>query len=351
VLVASPTGTENLLPLTVGIPSGIPAGDKVTLSTLAGARVAVWDNSSPSVGSTPLLGGISGKSSITWTVGTDTIPAVIYGGATAGSATVGDIGFTLAAEDPSLQPPHPATSQPATAASFRIRSLGFGGTGENTIARDNGAGVYDEQSQWLDGNLNGAIDGTPNLAGTIDGNNEHNFPLSYVRSLPNNPDVIQVTITLANAFPVGTLIEGVTNYNNITFSAVAVAANDINNGKTTLTLTANNPLPGTIDSNNITVSWEYSIAGGQYIVGEQTTNHIYVTGAVAAGAYETMLYIGCNAAKGLSPHNSGQPEPAASTADQAVINAIWQTFTGLKVLEVDGAQGTLLTYYKPGFPI
>ncbi|HXE54112.1 MAG TPA: hypothetical protein VN541_13910, partial [Tepidisphaeraceae bacterium] len=223
----------------------------------------------------------------------------------------------------------------------KIKSLKFGGNGAQSVTRDHGqkAGMkYDSLPQWLDGNLNGVVDGTPNAGGVIDAPTEHQYPLSYVRSTPNTPDTISITANFAAPLQQGEQIEGVTNYNGIVFGPITVNAA----GATSVSLTASKPLPGTIDSAGLQITWEYSLNGGNFQTIEQTTNHLYVTGAAAPHVLETELFIACNAAQGMTPRNPGQGEPAASNADNSVINAIFAKF---KALSITRADGTPLTYY------
>jgi hypothetical protein len=98
----------------------MPSGTQVTLSTSAANEVDVWNSADPGTGDTPLLGGSGQTNSTTWIVGSDTIPNTLYVGATAGSASVGDITFTLAIDPPSGGTGPSATTQPATAVKLSI---------------------------------------------------------------------------------------------------------------------------------------------------------------------------------------------------------------------------------------
>lgn len=114
VLIGSNDGVTDLVQLHLTVPTGLANGTQIVLSTTAPDKIDVWNNATPSVGDTTLLGGTSQTSSITWTVGVDTIPITIYLGATQGSTNVGDIGFTLAAIVGGAAT-QPAASQPASA--------------------------------------------------------------------------------------------------------------------------------------------------------------------------------------------------------------------------------------------
>lgn len=119
------------------------SGAKVTLSTSAADKVDVWDNNSPSDSDTPILGG--GTSSVSWTVGTDTIPTTLWVGATQASTIVGDIGFTLAASVGATTLPS-ATTQ-GTAVKIIIQTLNAPNEGQNG---DDWAGQTED---WLVGQM------------------------------------------------------------------------------------------------------------------------------------------------------------------------------------------------------
>ncbi len=128
VLQGSSSGTMDMVPLNLVVPGGpvdgsgtLPDGTQITLSTSAPNEVDVWNSDDPQSVDTPLLGGSGQTSSVTWTVGTDTIPSTLWVGATQGSASLGDIVFTLAIMAPgSSTPVTQASTQPATAVKVQI---------------------------------------------------------------------------------------------------------------------------------------------------------------------------------------------------------------------------------------
>ncbi len=133
-------GTQNLVPLLLSVPAGLPDGTQVTLTTTAANEVDVWNTDSPQDGDTPLLGGSGQTSQKVWTVGTDTIPSTVYVGATAGSASVGDILFTLAI-NPGSSPPGPsATTRPATAVQINSLVVSDANNPANTVTATDNSG-------------------------------------------------------------------------------------------------------------------------------------------------------------------------------------------------------------------
>ena len=343
IIQGSSDGRQYLVPLTITTHVEPSAAWALAISDAGASEVDVWSTPSPQPGDTPLLGSVAGSivNSTTWAPGV-AVPSTLYVGAYHGSSTIGDIQFFLAEADSGTHGDS-VNSQTATAVYFQVQSLGFGGDGQGIVKFDNGTTAYSQTTQWLDGNLNGQIDGTPNLGGTINAGNEHQYPISYVRSTPGAADTMQVTLTVAGTIAVGTRVEGVTDYQGISFSPYQVVAGDINagNNTTTFTLTADTALPNTIDSSDMNITWEYSVSGSPFYADGQTTNHLYVTGAAAPVVYETELYIGCNAAVGLRPHDPGESDPGATDADQQVTDAIWSQFTGRTVTRVDG---TMMQY-------
>jgi hypothetical protein len=117
VLQASQNGIQNLVPLYLSVPPGVPNGSQITLSTTAADKVDVWDTENPSTSDTPLLGGSAHTGQTGWIIGNGNpeIPTELYVGATAGSQSVGDIAFTLAVTPPGATTGVSATTQPATA--------------------------------------------------------------------------------------------------------------------------------------------------------------------------------------------------------------------------------------------
>lgn len=114
VLQVSSDGTKSLVPLHLYVPSNLPNGTTVTLTTTVPNEVDAWKSGNPAAGDTPLLGGTAQTGAASWTVGSGTIPTILYVGATQASASFNDIQFTLDVTPPSDDDPS-ATTAPATA--------------------------------------------------------------------------------------------------------------------------------------------------------------------------------------------------------------------------------------------
>src|SRR6185312_15213044 len=100
----------------------------------------------------------------------------------------------------------------------QIKWINFNGPSEQTVERDDNAKAYTKLSyQWQDANLNGEIDGGANLGNTIDNGNEHQYPVSYPRSTPNNPVTMWTTLKLDGNLANGDQVMALTNYNGIVF--------------------------------------------------------------------------------------------------------------------------------------
>jgi hypothetical protein len=169
IVQASDDGTQNLIPLHLYVPSFMPTGTQVTLSTTDADKVDVWDNDDPTSDDTPLLGGSSQTSQISWTVGSGTIPDTLYVGGTDASAAVGDLVFTLAAatSGPSTTP----DTSKGTIAGIQIEILNAP-NGENPIENWNG-----KTDNWLVGQM---VD----LKAVVDPAGLNN--LSYQWTVPGN---------------------------------------------------------------------------------------------------------------------------------------------------------------------
>jgi hypothetical protein len=184
ILQASSDGTQNLVPLHVSVPPGLPTGTQVILTAGAPNEVDVWDSSDPQTGDAPLLGGTGDTSTTTWTVGTDSIPSTLYLGATAGSAAVGDIVFTLAATLPATYSGTTvpsSTTQPASAISVQIQTENApngGNTGDDWTGKT---------ENWLAGqmvDLKAIVSGPPALTAnltynwSVAGDTLYSYPLT-----------------------------------------------------------------------------------------------------------------------------------------------------------------------------
>ena len=227
-----------------------------------------------------------------------------------------------------------------------------------SISRDNGTGAY-SGPQWDDVNADGTIQGGPStyLDGTIDPGtngvtNEHDWPVSYERtdgvaSLSGTKyewTGMIATPTFAFAGVLGGALWVVRGASNV----VGIRGTDITFGEAQLTASgpgqlsavayANQPLPDTIQSEQMKIDWQVSFDGGktwvELAVGK-SQNWLYVTGGPASGAFETELWLGCSATD-LSPGSQSQ--------DDAVVNKIWGKFAGpANVVRVDSKP---LSYYK-----
>jgi hypothetical protein len=144
VLQASDSGQQNLVPLYLSVPPGLPNGTQVTLSTSAANEVDVWNADGPDNGDSLVLGGQTSQQS--WTIGTNTIPTTLYVGATQGSTTVGDIQFTLTISNPGVSGVASATTLPATAVKIKIVA-----ENDPNNAGIQGQNIVGQTNNWLVG--------------------------------------------------------------------------------------------------------------------------------------------------------------------------------------------------------
>jgi hypothetical protein len=242
-------------------------------------------------------------------------------------------------------------------------SVEVGASGGNqdfqSISLDSGKGIYPtDQPEWLDTTLNGQIGTSTFLDGTIapldpDGAVDiaapHSWPISYERSLPD-----ETAYMLAKpVFAFKGIVTGVWEVQgNSTFGssdAVTLGPADLTQGDGTLsaTVTSDQPIPDTIESQSLTITWRVSFDGGKtWIVAPVgvSANHLFVTGGSAPSAYETVLWLGSNGEPtGLRPHNPDEdnlvshswPNGEANGMDIAVADAIFTNFSGLDTKRVD----------------
>ncbi len=244
-----------------------------------------------------------------------------------------------------------------TASGVALRSVTFGGTGFQTIMRDSGSAVYGSP-QWEDGNLNGTINPAPGVStysnGTIDAlvpYSDWRFPISYVRTIATESR-LSASPNFFYGGSIGSNWEIQGEASGYHFTAVSAQV-----GGTWVwsTLESCEALPEAISSDTLTIAWELSTDGGQnWIDVGQTQNHLYVTGAAASGAFETVLNLGCEGAKGLAPGGSEDAngnglldsgEDANTNGvlddDKAVVNGVWGKFSGNSTSRVDR---TVMTY-------
>ena len=123
VLQGNGNDAQNLTPLHLFVPADLPTGTTVTLTDSVPNEVDVWNSASPQTGDTPVLG--TGTGSATWTVGSQNVPSTLYVGIEKGSASVGDIQFTLTVTPPGGNATTAKTA-PATAMVMKmfLRSAG-----------------------------------------------------------------------------------------------------------------------------------------------------------------------------------------------------------------------------------
>jgi len=179
VLQGSSAGSQNLVPLYLSIPGDIKDG--ATLTDSQPGEADVWTSSNPGSGTQPILGMVNGTAtgSITWTYGVSTLPSSpLWVGGLAGSATVGDIVFSLSDSDAgaSPAPAHPTTNsastRPATNVAVTITSY----NNPNDVGQPASLDVTGKTRDWLVGQM---VDLKVNVAG----------PFPFMNVLPVvNPD-------------------------------------------------------------------------------------------------------------------------------------------------------------------
>lgn len=201
------------------------------------------------------------------------------------------------------------------------------------IAKDDGSGNY-TGPHWLDKNGDG----------DAEDEGESKNPTSHVRGTPTSESKVIATVDFNTE---GDLkgeyqIKGVgTGPGSPVFEGKAT----IEGSHLKATLTPTQKLPDLIDLSNLNIAWTITRKQDGMEWGKnygQSSNRIYVTGAAAANAFETVLDVGCRNAAGLRPAEAGELDPGASGANQQVINAIWDEFADRSVKRVDG---TKLTFW------
>jgi hypothetical protein len=228
---------------------------------------------------------------------------------------------------------------------IQVVGLTFGGSGMQNVSLDDGNGQYPSTWQWWDNNQNGIIDGTTYPNGTIysgtGGGTERACPLSYVRSIPGKPSTLALSAVfhVTTAVPAGLRIQGISSVSGLTFGAMQTASSypvfDYVAGA----------IASMIDSQLLTIAWQFSLDGITWHEFERTSNRLYVTGTSANNAFETVLNLGCDGAKGMRPGDSTDSEVQRRALDKAIFNEIWaKEFAGL---HVERADGTPLCYYNP----
>ncbi|HEX8341954.1 MAG TPA: hypothetical protein VF624_13690, partial [Tepidisphaeraceae bacterium] len=147
---------------------------------------------------------------------------------------------------------------------------------------------------------------------------EQKHPISYVRSKPGAASTVSASPTLLYTGVVGNWqMKG--EGRGLTFTAAGVQSG----GGYAWASVTSNALPETIDSKDLEINWKMSIDGGNswFEVGT-SKNHLYLTGGAANGAYETVLHLSSEGAKGKRPANDGEMvRPAEDKNGNGVLDA------------------------------
>ena len=206
---------------------------------------------------------------------------------------------------------------------FCIRTVSFW----NDVAIASDLGVEFVRPQYKDNNADGILDGSE----------DHAWPVCYVR---NTRPSIQATLACADALQSGSVLVRA----EATGFALPATTAPVSGGVATLpaTLTAQ-PLANAVDFQDpLTVNWFVSTdAGATWESAGSSTNRFYViwdAPAIAdtAKRLETLFYIGCRGAKGVT---------GTTGADNGrVLDAVWEN--QFRTLHVTRAcDGKVLTYY------
>ncbi len=324
------------------------------LTTTAANEVDVWNTDNPTASSTPLLGGSGQTSQVTWTVGTDTIPTTVYVGATAGSASVGDILFTLAI-NPGSSPPGPsATTQPATAVQINSLVVSDANNPENTVTATDNSGsasviAMADQSTG-EASINLSVNVTPqSLVGqqnmlwevidqstgqVVNGGTFNAGSFDGLTLRPTSHDDSTYTVEVGFAGPGQTTLQP----NQVTQSAtlyvvttdpdfeIAGVAGEDSGSVTVQHFYDPNPNAMTEElAGPITIDWGDGDQGSGTIqyVGDNTYavmgDHTYTDG----GSYTINITISTLSSSSSSSSNDGQIQPAAIPTAKAIPPAIY----------------------------
>lgn len=202
-------------------------------------------------------------------------------------------------------------------------------TNSQAVAKDDGSGNYDS-TQWVDMNGDGTPDSNADAYHSTAG-----APVSYQANGAGDFADMQMHVVMkvaSGSFPDGTYtIKGIDEGDSgMTFQGYATASG------TTLTadVTSDHALPSTILDGNMQIVWtvDRSVPGLDHTeLAPNSYNHLYVTGASAPAAFETVLDVGCRSAMDDDPSNSSN-----------VLWDVWDTFSSKRVLAAD--RTTPLTY-------
>jgi len=203
----------------------------------------------------------------------------------------------------------------------QIASLTFTGDSFHDVAIDCPAGYCSDYGtpHWLDENLDGDADDP----------SDHKFPVSFIRGTYVAVSSLEFVVVPADleledvpvvgTGPDGLLLEG---------------TGTVSNGELVVTadLSASTPLPNTVVFyDTLDIVWQVALDGVHFHAAGTSRNPVYVTYADPMGErLESYFYISTNAAHGQDD-------------DQGTIDAIWDEFADLYVVNVRGER---LGYYR-----
>jgi hypothetical protein len=203
----------------------------------------------------------------------------------------------------------------------QVAELTFTGDSFHAVAVDcpSGGCSYYQTPHWLDQNLDGDAEDS----------GDHKYPVAYIRNTQIGISglefgVVPADLELENVPVLGTGPDGMVWEGIGTVSSGVLVV--------TGTLTSDAPLPNTVVFyDTLDIDWQVALDGANFHPSGTTRNPVYVTYADPMGQrLESYFYISTNAA-------NGQDE------EQPVIDAIWDEFADLYVLN---AHGEVLGYYR-----
>jgi len=219
-------------------------------------------------------------------------------------------------------PPAPGDSTNAATGAIgalNVHSLGF--QSSETFVRDD-TGHFGEAYvglQWLDVNNNGIVTDA----------GDHDFPISYRRSLVNTAAItaasskpnskmtqISVNVVLTNPLPNGWQMKGTADDDGQPLNFIRFA----NAGMTFVS----NPLSQQIDDLDLAITWSVSPDGKNWSALKSVThNHLYQTGAAlpTGTTYETAVAISCEGGIKKIPTLDN-----SSDVDHDIVNGIFAIF-------------------------
>ena len=222
---------------------------------------------------------------------------------------------------------------------IKTASVGFADQG---IKRDTDTQEVYDSKQWddTDGDGKSNVRGL-NIATIADAG----YPISYERSVPGAANFVNALAGFsieykdANVLGGTFVIEGAgSGPGGGTFTGAANAVAGQNGLSATISgnYPSNTALPETIKAGALEIDWNVKRTVGQKVktvVYGRSKNRIYVTGAAAPDAFETVLELGSTGADGKRP----------DTDVQGVLDGVWSKFAG--PANVERVDGTPMTYY------